>query len=189
MLVIHWLGEVTNDAVLQRAVPDGLIRVCGNEDRRNSVPRISEVFVELNSSHSRHLDIGDQAGSFRKERRCEEIGCRRERFDSVTQQPYEFFHGFSKELIILDDRYQWMLRHRDFSAPAIPASPVRRACMQLGNVGGPSRQSNAGDRKRWFRRSAIRLDLGTVDVRELCIECAQFWREEDASFKAGTEDA
>jgi hypothetical protein len=30
---------------------------------------------------------------------------------------YEFFHGFSKELIILDDRYQWMLRHRGFSAP------------------------------------------------------------------------
>jgi hypothetical protein len=152
MFVIHWLGEVTNDAVLQRAVPDGLIRVCGNEDRRNSVPRISEIFVELNSSHSRHLDVGDQTGGGREKRRCEEIGCRRERFDSVTQRPYEFYHGFSKELIILDNRYQWMLRHRGFhaifSAPTIPASPVRRACMQLGNVGEALRQSNAGARKR-----------------------------------------
>jgi hypothetical protein len=64
-----------------------------------------------------------------------------------------------------------MLRHRGFhaifSAPAIPAFPMRRACMQLHNVGERSRQSNAGARKRWFRRSAIRLDLGTVDVGEL----------------------
>jgi hypothetical protein len=127
--------------------------------------------VELNSSHSRHLDVGDQAGGFRKERRCQEIGCRGERFDSVAQQCYEFSHGFSKGLIILDNRYQWMLRHRGFhaifSAPAIPAFPMRRACMQLHNVGERSRQSNAGARKRWFRRSAIRLDLGTVDVGEL----------------------
>ena len=168
MLVIHWLGEVTNDAVLQRAVPDGLIRVCGNEDRRNSVPRISEIFVELNSSHSRHLDVGDQAGSFRKERRCQEISCRGKRFDSVAQQCYEFSHGFSKGLIIFDNRYQWMLRHRGFHAIfSAPTFPVHRACMQLGNVGEASRQSNAGARKRWFRRSAIRLDLGTVDVGEL----------------------
>jgi hypothetical protein len=170
MLVIHWLGEVTNDAVLQRAVPDGLIRVCGNEDRRNSVPRISEIFVELNSSHSRHLDVGDQAGSFRKERRCQEIGCRGERFDSVAQQCYEFSHGFSKGLIILDNRYQWMLRHRGFhaifSAPAIPAFPMRRACMQLHNVGERSRQSNAGADKPWLMVSAMRLVKEAVDVDE-----------------------
>ena len=105
MLVIHWLGEVTNDAVLQRAVPNDIIRVCRNEYGRDCVPRIDEVSVELISSHSRHLDVGDQTGGGRQERRCEEIGCRRERFDSVTQQSYEFYHGFSKELIILDNRY------------------------------------------------------------------------------------
>ena len=76
MVVIHRLGEVTNDSILQGAVPDDLIRVCGNENRRNRVPRIDEMFVELNPSHSRHLDVGDQAGGFREERRCQEIGCR-----------------------------------------------------------------------------------------------------------------
>jgi len=67
MLVIHRLGEVTNDAVLQRALADRFIRVCGNEDRRNCVARIDEISVELNAGHARHLDIGDQASRFRKE--------------------------------------------------------------------------------------------------------------------------
>jgi hypothetical protein len=38
MLVIHRLGEVTNDAVLEDAVADDHIRVCGNEDRRIAYP-------------------------------------------------------------------------------------------------------------------------------------------------------
>ena len=87
MVVIHRLGEVTDDPILQGAVPDDLIRVCGNEDRRNRVARIDEMFVELNTSHSRHLNVGDQARGCREERRCQEIGCRRERFDSVAQRP------------------------------------------------------------------------------------------------------
>src|SRR6516165_6533121 len=125
MLVIQRLVEVTNDAVFQGALPDSLIRVCGKEDRRNRVARIDEMFVELNASHSGHLNVSDQTGGFRKERRRQEIGCRGERFDRVTQRPYEFLHGFSKGLIILDDRYQWMLRHRGFLSAGIPAFPSR----------------------------------------------------------------
>jgi len=59
MVVIHRLGEITNDSILQGAIADGLIRVCGNEDRRNRISRINKFSVELNSSHSGHLDIGD----------------------------------------------------------------------------------------------------------------------------------
>ena len=136
MLVIHRLGEVTNGAVLQGALPDGLVRVCGNEDRRNRVARIYEMPVKLNASHCGHLNVSDQAGGFRKERRRQEIGCRGERFDRVAQRPYEFLHGFSKGLIILDDRYQCTLRHRGFQAIppgalTMPATPVPCACMHV----------------------------------------------------------
>ena len=164
MLVIHRLGKVAHDAVLQSAVAGRLIRVCGNEDRRNRVARIDEMPLKLNASHSGHLNVSDQAGGFRKERRRQEIGCRGECFDRVAQRPYEFLHGFSKGLIILDDRYQWMLRHRGFSVLAYRRS--HRACSQLFNVGEGWQQSNAGARKRWLRRLAIRLDLGTVDLGE-----------------------
>src|SRR5271168_5502090 len=74
--------------------------------------RIDEMSVELNSSHSRHLNVGDQAGGCSEERRCEEIGCRRERFDSVAHRRHELSHGFAEGLIILNDRYQSTLRHR-----------------------------------------------------------------------------
>ena len=136
MLVIHRLVEVTNDAIFQGALPDGLIRVCGHEDRRNRVARIHEMPLKLNASHSGHLNVSDQAGGFRKERRRQEIGCRGERFDGVAQRPYEFLHGFSKGLIILDDRYQWLLRHRGFLGAGIPAFSAPAAnCSMSAKVG------------------------------------------------------
>ena len=58
MVVVHWLAEVTNDPILQGAVPDDLIRVCGDEDRRDRVPRIDQMSVELEPSHSGHLNVG-----------------------------------------------------------------------------------------------------------------------------------
>jgi hypothetical protein len=45
MVVVHWLGEVTNDFVLQGALADDVVRVCGNEDGRNRVARIGERFL------------------------------------------------------------------------------------------------------------------------------------------------
>ena len=127
MLIIDRLAEVTNDPILESTSPDNLVRVCGNDDRGNRVSRIDEMFVELNSGHSRHLNVGDQTRGCTEERRCQEIGSRRERFDGVAQRRYELSHGFEKGLIILHDRYQCMLWHRDFraifSAPIIRASP------------------------------------------------------------------
>ena len=61
MVVIHRFAEVANDPVLQGAPPDSLVRVCGDEDRRNGVAHIDEMSVEFDSGHSRHLDVGDQA--------------------------------------------------------------------------------------------------------------------------------
>jgi hypothetical protein len=165
MLVIHRLTEVTNDPTLQNALPGDLIRISGNEDRRNRVARIYEMSVELNSSHARHLNVADQARGFSEERRCQEIGRRRKRFDGVAQRRHEFPHGFAKGLIVLDDRDQCRFRHRRFSflCPRhTGAVPMPRACS--GNVGEGSRQSNAGDPKRWLMRSAIRLGKGAVRV-------------------------
>jgi len=65
MVIIHRLAEVTNDAVLQSSIADDLIRVCGNENCRNRIAPIEELSVELDSGHSRHLDVSNQAGGFR----------------------------------------------------------------------------------------------------------------------------
>ena len=86
MVVIHRLAEVTNDAIVKGMPPHRLIRVCGNEDRRNRVAGIPKTSVELKPSHSRHLNIADQACGCRQQWRCEEMGRRGKRFDSVAQR-------------------------------------------------------------------------------------------------------
>ena len=160
MVVIHRLAEVTNDSILQSTPPDDLVRVCGNEDRRNRVPCSDEMSVELKTSHSRHLNVGDQARCCCEERGCQEVGCQRKRLGSVSQGAYEFSHGFSKRLIILHDRYQVIFRHRAASRQLSAALPMRLACMPLRNVGEGPRQSNAGATKRWLMPSAFRLGKG-----------------------------
>ena len=84
MGIVYRLAEVTNDSILQSTPPDTLIRVCSKEDGRDRVTRIDETSVELYSRHSGHLNVADQARCRRQERRCEEIGCRGKRFDSVA---------------------------------------------------------------------------------------------------------
>ena len=87
-----------------------------------------------------------------KERRSEEIGGRGERFDRVAQRPNEFSHGFSKGLIILDDRYQCMLRHRgwhnllgpDHTGAPSAVAPACKLIMseKLGRKAMPARLSD-----------------------------------------------
>ena len=115
MGVIYRLAEVTNDPVLQGALADDLVRVCGHEDRWNRVTRIHKVSVELDSGHSRHLNVAHHARGGSEEGRREEIGCRREHLHSVAQRRHELAHGFAEELIILDDRDQYTFRHRSLS--------------------------------------------------------------------------
>ena len=134
MVVIHRLAEVTNDSILQSTPPDDLVGVYGNEDRRNRVPCSDEMSVELKTSHSRHLNVGDQARCCCEERGCQEVGCRRERLGSVAQRAYEFSHGFSKWLIILHDRYQVIFRHRGFQATFAACVALACHCVMSARV-------------------------------------------------------
>jgi len=134
MLVINRLAEVTDDPTVQGASPDNLIRVCGNNDRRNRVARIDKMSVKLKSGHSRHLNVGDQARGCSEEGRCQEIGCRGEHFGSVAQRRHELSHRFAKGLIILDDRDQCTFGHRGFNFLAsyhTGAVPMHRTRMWL----------------------------------------------------------
>ena len=74
IVVVYRLAEVANDSVLQGLIPDDFIGVCSHEDRRNRVPRVDQMPVQLDSGHSGHVNVGDQAAGFREETRCEEIG-------------------------------------------------------------------------------------------------------------------
>ena len=95
MLLVKWLAKVTYDPIVHGA---GLVKVVGvgsNEDRRNRVTRLDEVFIELEPGHRRHMDVSDQAGGFGETRRCEEFGCRREGHDVVAKLSDEPPHGLA----------------------------------------------------------------------------------------------
>jgi hypothetical protein len=76
MLLINRLGTVTNDSIVQSAGPDVVIGMGRHEDRRNRIPRIDEVSIELESVHRGHMDVGDQAGGFDKTAGCEIMDVR-----------------------------------------------------------------------------------------------------------------
>jgi hypothetical protein len=104
--LVNGLSKVADDPIVERAGAIGLVGVGSDEDRRNRVSGIDEVPVEVDSGHSRHLDVGDQARGFSQATGCEEIGGRVESLDSEAQRSHEPSHGLAKELIIIDDRNQ-----------------------------------------------------------------------------------
>ena len=96
MLLVNGFAKVANDSIVQGAGPDVVIGIGRHEDRRNRIPRIDEVSIELESGHRGHMDVGDQAGGFDKARGCEKIGRRRESLDAVTQRPHRPSHDSRK---------------------------------------------------------------------------------------------
>jgi hypothetical protein len=58
-ILVHGFAKVTNDPIVQSARPDVAIGVGRHEDRRNRIARGDEVFVELESGHRGHMDVGD----------------------------------------------------------------------------------------------------------------------------------
>jgi hypothetical protein len=104
--LVNGLLKVADDSILGRAGLVDVVDVGGDEDRRNRVSAIDEAPVEVHSGHSRHLDVGNQAGGFNQAMGCKKIGGRSESLDGVAQRPHEPSHGLAKELIIIDDRDQ-----------------------------------------------------------------------------------
>ena len=84
MVVIDGLGEVTDRPIVKGAAPSNLFRIRRYENCRDPMSLINQASVELDPCHPRHLNVGDQARGCGEERRCEELGCRGEHFDSVS---------------------------------------------------------------------------------------------------------
>ena len=116
------------------------------------------MLVKLGAGHRRHMNVCDQAIGFAEMRRREEIGCRRERFDTVAPRPHKPSQGVAKEPVILDDRDQSRFGHTVSNTsiePAIPATllavvPVSE--FDNRNLRPRVPLGNANAHKFWFRR-------------------------------------
>jgi hypothetical protein len=110
-LLVKRLAEITNNSIAQGAGSLAVVGAASNEDCGNGVPHIDKVFVEFNSGHRRHMDVGNQACGFGKTRGSEEIGCRCEILNGIAQRRHEPPRGRAKELVIVNDRDEWRFRH------------------------------------------------------------------------------
>ena len=104
--LVNGLSQVADDSLVEHAGSVGVVGIGGDEDRRNRVSLIGEVSAEIDSRHSRHLDVGDQAAGPGQVMGREEIGGRAESLDREAERSHEPSHGLAKELIIIDDRNQ-----------------------------------------------------------------------------------
>ncbi len=73
MLLVNLLAKVTNELIVQGAGAFNVVRVGSNENCRNRVPCLDEVFVQLDAGHRRHMDVSDQASRFDETRGSEEL--------------------------------------------------------------------------------------------------------------------
>ena len=62
VVLVEWFAQVTNDAILQRALPHCGVRISRHQNSRYSLSRCHEVLMQLEPRHSAHLHVGDQAG-------------------------------------------------------------------------------------------------------------------------------
>jgi hypothetical protein len=69
----HRLRKKCDDARGFTAFPYCFVRVCGNDDGRNVDTRAGQIFMEIQASHLRHLEVDNQ--TFRPS-----VGQRRQKF-------------------------------------------------------------------------------------------------------------
>lgn len=85
-IFMGWLDQVTNDPRSDGASSNAVIRVGGDQDGRNGITSLPQVVIQLNSGHTRHIDIRYQAARMAEMRGCQEIGRGAERLDCNTAQ-------------------------------------------------------------------------------------------------------
>src|SRR5262245_20621340 len=100
---ITWLGEVADDTIGHCANPNALVRVCSDQNRWNDIARVDEMAVQLDSGHSRHVDVHDQARRIANVRACEEIERGRECLDREPHRGHQTLQSLARVLIIVDD--------------------------------------------------------------------------------------
>jgi hypothetical protein len=105
--LVDRLAEITNDSIAQGAGSLAVVGAASNEDCGNGVSPLNGVSVELDASHHGHMNVGDQTCGSGETRGSEEVGCRCEILDSITERSHEPSHGRATEFIIVNNRDEW----------------------------------------------------------------------------------
>ena len=122
-------GKIPDDAGLQGAFARPFVGKGGDENGRNGLTGRDQSIMELESGHSRHLHICNQAGHAATAPGFEEILGAFERHGIIAQRPDEARQSFSYRVVVVDDRYEgcsW--QSRSLVSPKIILDPSSRHC-------------------------------------------------------------
>src|SRR5215467_14205851 len=104
VILVEWFAQVTDDPILQRALPHCVVRVSRHQNSRYGLSRSHEVSMQLEPRHSAHLHVGDQTGGAWNLAGVQELFSRREGLGRISQRRHESPHCLAHRLIIVDDR-------------------------------------------------------------------------------------
>ena len=163
MVVIHRLAEVTNHPILQGAVPNNLVRVCRNEDRRDRVACIDEVSVEFDARSFQASGRRSPSRWFQAEeaipRNRPPTGTLRQCSPATSRVfSWNSRKGWSSSTIEINLGFG-IAASGSFSAP-LRAPPNAPPCIATRYISEGSRQSNGRAPKRWLMPLGYRLRYG-----------------------------
>ena len=149
--LLQRLARIAPDSQAQHPFPDAIVRIGGDQDRRDRVPRFDQTLVKLDARHCRHVNIGDQAGGSGELGGCEEFGRGREHRDGVAVRLEQSSHGVAKGLVVIDDGDQGWLGHDSFRCVTCSLDNVPDGTTEYRSVAKSYCRSEAEISKPWFR--------------------------------------
>jgi hypothetical protein len=118
VILAEWLGQIANNARLERARPHTVIWVGGNQDGGNRCARSNQATMHLKPAHVRHLHIGDDASCTAQTIRFQKILGSFESLRSEPKCPHQTLNRIARRIIIVNDQNQRLFRQ--FSLPYQP---------------------------------------------------------------------
>lgn len=103
MVAIHRFVEKADRTGLYRGRTQPLFRMRAHENNGYAVAVGEQAAVQIESSHARHLDVGNQAGGIGNVTATEAIFGRGESLGIISQMLNEMCHRLANRFIIIDD--------------------------------------------------------------------------------------
>jgi hypothetical protein len=105
----EWLRQVANRAGCQRMGAGFLVRECGEENERNAVILATQVILQLDAAHARHLNVRHDTGEIIEPIGPQKLLGRRECMHDISKRPHEAIGRGAYGFFIVDDCDNWQL--------------------------------------------------------------------------------
>lgn len=120
-VAVTWLGQIAGRSGCKSLCTGFLIGKCCEEDEWKAGTLRSQMILQLDAAHARHLDIRNDAREVVKLVRLQERLGRCESMHDISERPHEAIGRDADGFIVINDRDERKLRQIDLSWMLTPA--------------------------------------------------------------------